>query len=53
MKDAISELINRKRKKMMVYNKTPSNSWKKQLYRIELQILDNRIRLEQLKKQYR
>ncbi len=53
MKDAISELINRKKKKMITYNKNPCNSWKKQLYRIELQILDNRIRFEQLKKQYR
>ena len=53
MKDTLTELQNRKRNKLKVYNSTPSYSWKKKLYKIEIEILDNKIKLEQLKKQYR
>ena len=53
MKDKIFLLQDKRRKKMKVYNDTPGDSWKKQLHRIEIQIMDSRIKLEQLKRQYR
>jgi len=53
MKDPLIELQERRRIKQRNYNSTPSYSWKKKLYKIELDIIDNKIKLEQLKKQYR
>jgi hypothetical protein len=53
MKDKLLELQARRRNKMKIYNDTASNSWKKQLYRLELALIDNKIKLEQLKRQYR
>jgi isocitrate lyase len=53
MKDKLTELREKKIKKLRDYNNTPSYSWKKKLYKIELEIIDNRIKIEILKKQYR
>lgn len=53
MKDKLMELRERKTKKLRDYNHTPSYSWKKKLYKIELEIIDNKIKIEILKKQYR
>ena len=52
MKNILNDLINKRRDKMKEYNDTPSYSWKKKLYRIELQLLDGRIKRERLKRQY-
>lgn len=53
MKDKLIELQERRRNKIREYNITPSYSWKKKLHKIELDIIENKIKLEQLKKQYR
>ena len=53
MKDRITALQELRRNKLRKYNQTPSYSWKKKLIKIELDILENRIKLELLKKQYR
>ena len=52
MKDKLSELRELRSKKLKVYNKTPSYSWKKKLVKIEIEMVDNRIKMEILKRQY-
>lgn len=53
MKDKLTELRERRTKKLKAYNGTPSYSWKKKLYKIELEIIENKIKIEILKRQYR
>ena len=53
MKDKLMDLQNNYRKKMKIYNDTASNSWKKQLHRYELELINGRIKIERLKRQYR
>ena len=53
MKDRITALQELRRNKQKKYNQTPSYSWKKKLIKIELDIVDSKIKMELLKKQYR
>ena len=47
------ELQIKRRNKQKIYNDAPMTSWKKRLYRYELELIDGRIKIERLKKQYR
>lgn len=42
-----------RRQKFKVYSEALSISWKKKLYKLELQIIDNKIQIEKLKRQYK
>jgi len=53
MKDRLTELEEIKRQKRKVYTNTPFDSWKKKLYRYELELIDGRIKIERLKRQYK
>ena len=53
MKDKLTELQEIRRRKFSEYNKTPSYSWKKKLNKMALDIIDIKIKMEQLKRQYR
>jgi hypothetical protein len=48
----LKKLNNKRRLKLMDYNSTPSNSWKKKLKLYELNIIDGQIKIERLKLQY-
>ena len=50
--DKLKELNNKRGIKFKEYNDTPATSWKKKLRRLELDIIDGRIRRERLKRQY-
>jgi len=52
MKDRLTQLQEIKRNKTTIYNSTPSNSWKKQLRRFEIELIDGKIKIEKLKRQY-
>lgn len=49
MKDDLSA---KRRKKYIEYTKTPQNCWKKRLKKCELDIIDIRIKMEYLKRQF-
>ena len=53
MSNKLIDLQNKRRIKLKEYNGTNSNSWKKRLKRIELQIIDGQINRERLKEQYK
>ena len=53
MKDRLTELQETRRRKSNDYNKIPSYSWKKKLYKMALDIIDIQIKMEQLRRQYR
>lgn len=53
MRSKLIVLINKRRAKLKEYNNTSTNSWKKRLKRIELQIIDGQINIERLKQQYK
>lgn len=52
MKDKLTELQEIKRNKQNLINKTPSYSWKRKLYALEIQLVENKIKIELLKRQY-
>ena len=52
MIDKLSILQDQRKEKLKEYNKTPITSWKKKLHRLELGIIDGKIKIEKLKKQY-
>jgi len=52
MKDKINQLLIKRQYKNKEYNATPSNSWKRRLRLLELQMIDNQIKIERLKRQY-
>lgn len=52
MNKKLIELQKKRRIKLKEYNDTLSNSWKKRLKRIELQIIDSQINRERLKHLY-
>ena len=47
-----NELSDVRRKKYAEYTKIPQNSWKKRLKKYELDIIDIRIKMENLKRQF-
>jgi hypothetical protein len=51
MKDKLIELQGKRRDKFKIYNDTQSSSWKKNLYRYQLDVIDSRIKIERLKRQ--
>ena len=52
MSDKLNELTSKRRDKLIDYNKTDSNSWKKKLKKLELDQIDVKIKIEKLKLQY-
>jgi hypothetical protein len=52
MRNKLIELQKKRRIKLKEYNSTLTNSWKKRLKRIELQIIDGQINRERLIQQY-
>ena len=52
MKDRLLQLQAIKRNKMTIYNATSSYSWKKKLHRLELDLIESKIKIERLKRQY-
>jgi len=52
MKDRITELQKRKRDKLKAYNGISANSWKKKLYRLQLDIIEKQIQIERLRRQF-
>ena len=53
MKDRLLQLQAIKRIKAKMYYDTPSNSWKKQLHKYEMELLDKKIMIEKLKRQHK
>lgn len=53
MKNRLTELEEIKRQKRKVYAKCPFGSWKKKLYRFELELIEMKIKIERLKRQYK
>jgi len=53
MNKKLNDLLNKRRVKLKEYNGTSSNSWKKKLKRIELQIIDSQINRERLIQQFK
>lgn len=53
MNKKLIDLLNKRRIKLKEYNNTGSNSWKKKLKRIELQIIDSQINRERLIQQFK
>jgi len=53
MKDRLLQLQAIKRIKAKMYYDTPSNSWKKQLHKFEMDIMDIKIKIERLKQQHK
>jgi hypothetical protein len=51
-KDKLKMLTDKRRIKFNEYSKTAITSWKKRLRKYELDILDNKIRIEKLKQQF-
>jgi len=50
--DKLRELTSKRRNKLIDYNKTDSNSWKKKLKKLELDQIDVKIKIERLKLQF-
>jgi hypothetical protein len=48
----LTKLTIKLRDKLIDYNKTDSNSWKKKLKKLELDQIDGAIKIEKLKLQY-
>jgi hypothetical protein len=48
--DRITQLSDQKKKKMEDYNKIPSNDWKKQLKKFELELIEIKMKIENLKR---
>lgn len=53
MKDKISELQAIRKIKYKSYTDTPAYSWKKKLYKIEIEIIDGKLKRERLRRQFR
>ena len=52
MNNNLNQLIAKRNLKAKEYNDTPSYSWKKKLYKLELDILNGKIKILRLRKQY-
>lgn len=52
MIDKLSILQDQRKDKLKEYYKTPINSWKRKLHKLELEIIDGKIKIAKLKKQY-
>jgi len=53
MNERLKELESKRQKKIKVYNATPSNSWKRKLIKMEIEIIEGRIKIEKLKQQFK
>jgi hypothetical protein len=52
MKDKLTELKNKRAIKLKEYNGTSYESWRKKLYRLQLQAINTNIQIEQLKRKF-
>jgi hypothetical protein len=53
MSNRLRELIDKRVIKLKEYNNTATTSWKKKLRRLELLTIENNIRIERLKRQFK
>ncbi len=52
MENKIQDLLKKRRDKLKEYNTTDSKSWKKRLKKLELDIIEIKVKIEKLRKQY-